>query len=228
MDELRDRYLQGKMSGAEQKAFEDELSSQEKKDLATELGIQAGLEYGFRNELRNKVTGFEARRSRAKKINPAYISIAASLFLVASLVLYFTRDQTSLFNQYYEVYPNYEITTVRGDESISSREKAYLAYDAGNYQKAIDIFSQLEALLPADYFFRGVSYIQVKEYQNALSDFEVVIDSEDKAYDNASVWYSALLFLKLENDKEAIPLLQSLSEGKSEFAIASKELLDKL
>jgi tetratricopeptide (TPR) repeat protein len=228
MDELREKYLQGKLSAAEQKAFEEGLSAHEKEELAAELGIRAGLENGFRNELRNKVAGFEDRKRTVRRINPAYISIAASIFLVSSLVLYFTRDQTPLFDQYYEVYPNYEVTAVRGEDDLSSREQAYAAYDAGDFSTAIKAFSQLDSLVSADYFFRGICYIQVTEYDKALADLDMVISIKDKDYETASIWYTALIHLKLENDDKAVPLLRELSNGASEFAITSKELLAQI
>lgn len=228
MDELREKYLQGKMTKAEQAAFEKNLSTEEKEELATELGIREGLESGFRRELLDQVAGFEEKGQEVRRINPAYISVAASLFLVATLVLYFTRDQAPLFDQYYEVYPNYEVTTVRGEEDLSKREEAYLAYDAGNYQEAIDAFNQLDSLLAADYFFRGVSYIQAEEHQKALTDFQFVIKKNDEAYHDASIWYTALLHLKMEDEQKAIPLLESLSDGDSEFADTSNKLLAQL
>lgn len=228
MDDLREKYLQGKMTEAEQKAFEEGLSAQEKEELAVELGIRSGLESGFRKELRDKVGGFEERGRIARSINPAYIGIAASLFLVASLVLYFTRDQTPLFDQYYEVYPNYEVTTVRGEEDPNSRERAYIAYDMGDYAGAIAAFSELDSLSGPDYFFRAICFIQLEDYEAALDDLSTSSVKADKNYSKAAQWYTALIYLKLENEQDAIPLLQSLSEGNSEFAEASSELIGQL
>ncbi|WP_421763534.1 tetratricopeptide repeat protein [Ekhidna sp.] len=228
MDELREKYLQGKMSEAEKKAFEKGLSPQEKQELAAELGIRAGLESSFRNELRDKVAGFEAQGKRVRRLNPAYIGIAASLFLVASFMLYFKGDQKSLFDQYYEVHPNFELTTVRGNEDPTTREKAYAAYDIGDFSGALAAFNQLDSMQNADYFFRGVSLIQLTEYKKALADFDVVINQKDKDYEVAATWYTALIHLKSENKEFAIPLLKTLSEGESEFAEISQKLLAQL
>ncbi|WP_425393069.1 hypothetical protein [Ekhidna sp.] len=228
MDELREKYLQGKMTEADQKAFEEGLSSDDREELASELGIRVGLERGFRNELKEKVAGFEKRKNKIRRINPAYISIVASLFLVASLVLYFTNDQTTLFDQYYETYPNYEVTTVRGEEDPSNRERAYLAYDQGDFSGAIQAFNTLDSMSSADYFFRGISHIQVTNYKEALTDLNEVLRLEDTDYRTASLWYKALIHLKLENEAAAIPPLEELSKGESEFATVSTELLAKL
>lgn len=228
MHELREKYIQGKLSEAERKTFEESLSVQERLELATELGIQSGLEHGFRNELRTTVAGFEKRGSAVRRINPAYISIAASLFLVASLVLFFTREQTSVFDQYYEVYPNYEVTSLRGEVDSISRMTAYAAYDAGNFELAIEEFGKIDALSSPEFFFRGVCYIQTKNYELALTDFDEVLSGDDKNYRAAAIWYSALIHLKQKNKEKAIPLLKKLSEGESEFATVSVEVLERL
>lgn len=228
MDELREKYLQGKMTEAERESFEQSLSMEEKEELAIELGIQKGLESGFRAELREKMAGFEKKGKPVRRINTAYISIAASIFIVASLTLYFTRDQQSLFDEYYQPYPNYEVTTVRGEEDSTSRMAAYAAYDVGNYELAISKFNEMEDLTAPDFFFRGVSNIQIGKLEEALDDFNKVLSRDDEDYKNASIWYVALIHLKQKDHEQAIPLLEQLSEGQSEFATTSTELLGKL
>ncbi|WP_436517967.1 tetratricopeptide repeat protein [Ekhidna sp. To15] len=225
MDDLRNKYLQGKLTESERQAFERNLSSEEKKELAYELGVRDEI---VKRELRKKVAGFEEGNRRKRMINPTYISIAASIVLVTSSVFYFMRDEESLFDQYYDQYPNYELTTTRGEENLSNRGLAYAAYDVGDYQVAIEEFNKLEVLLAPDYFFRGVSYIQVEEYNSALSDFNEVVELEDESYGNASIWYTALVHLKLNNKDKAIPILKKLAEGESEFASTATDLIAQL
>lgn len=228
MDELRDKYLQGKLNEVERKAFEEGLSKEEREELAFELGVQEGLASGFRKELREKVAGFEKKEATVRKINPAYISIAASLFIVASLVLYFTREEQSLFDQYYELYPNYEVTVVRGEEAPSSRERAYLAYDMGDFATAITEFNKLDSLASPDYFFRGICHIQLQNYEEALSDLSQEVLKGDQDYADASIWYRALVNLKLNRNENAFDLLEKLSDS-SQYAqkvtILKKELI---
>lgn len=228
MDELRDKYLQGKLTEPERKKFEEGLSEEERSELAFELGVREGLEERFRTELRETVTGFEGKERKSRNLNPVYWSVAASLVIAATLLLYFSLDSQSLFDQYYEVYPNYEVTTVRGEEDISSREKAYRSYDMGDYAGAISAFNQLESMIAADYFFRGMCYIQLQSYEEALSDLSNELLNNDEEYTEAASWYAALIHLKMENDDKALPLLKQLSTGNSEFAIKSTELLGYL
>ncbi|MBV6639426.1 MAG: hypothetical protein KI791_01855 [Cyclobacteriaceae bacterium] len=226
MDELKEKYLQGKMTDAEQKAFESGLTGSEKEKLARELGIRAGLESGFRNELRKTVAGFERKRPRVRKIYPTYISVAASVLLAASVVFYFTTSNQSLFEQYYQPYPNYEVTTLRGADK-TSREIAYSAYDEEDYIGALASFNVLETLSMSDYFFRGICHIQLQQYDQALSDLNLVA-SGDNEYSTTAKWYAALIYLELKNEAKANDLLKSLSKGESAFSASATEVLDKL
>ncbi|MEP1035622.1 hypothetical protein [Ekhidna sp.] len=225
MDELRDKYLQGKLTEAEEEAFLKNLSDEERMELAYELGVRDETTL---REIRSRIQGFKDKNAHVRKINPAYIGIAASIFLAATLVFYFTGNQQPLFDQYYQVYPNYELTTVRNEENLSNRQLAYAAYDVGDYTVAIAEFNKLDSLGAPDHFFRGVSYIQIQNFEAAFIDFQQVIVLGDKSYENAAIWYSALIHIKLENNEKAIPLLEKLGSGQSDFAATSRELLAQL
>ncbi|MEM7297553.1 MAG: hypothetical protein AAF391_04730 [Bacteroidota bacterium] len=228
MDDLRDKYLQGKLSESERKSFEEGLSKEERSELAFELGVREGLEEDLRKELRETVSGFEEKKGKTRRLNPVYVSIAATVVIAASLLFYFSGNSQSLFDQYYEVYPNYELTTVRGEEDLSSREKAYRSYDMGDYAGGIAAFNELDSMVGADYFFRGMCFIQVQSYEEAILDLSNKMLSVDKDYSEAARWYTALIHLKMKNDDKALPLLRTLSNGNSEFAQTSSELLSML
>ncbi|MEQ8808431.1 MAG: hypothetical protein RIE59_05130 [Imperialibacter sp.] len=228
MDEAREKYLQGKLTEVERKAFEENLSLEEQQELAFELGVRDRLEGELRQELRAKIEGFEKKARPVRKINPTYIGIAASLFLVASVAFFLTRQEESLFNEYYKPYPNYELTSVRGEQNINGREKAYQTYDEGEYEAAIPAFGTLDSLSAPDYFFRGIFYIEKNKEALALTDMEQVLRMKDEDYSEAATWYIALIYVKMNDAKSAIPLLESLESGNSEIAANSKKLRSEL
>lgn len=228
MDELRDKYLQGKLSEEERKAFEENLSSEERKELATELGIGRGLEGGFRKELKDKVASFENKRNKSRSINYTYIGVAASLILVASLVFIFSKEEQSLFDQYYQPYPNYEVTAVRGEEDPDLRESAYLAYDKQDYENALRTFNSMDELSEPDYFFRGICLLETGYNEGALSDFEKVISAQNKDYAYPSKWLSALIYLRMDEETLAKQFLESLINDDSEYSEKAIEILGKL
>ncbi|WOK08063.1 hypothetical protein RT717_05380 [Imperialibacter roseus] len=228
MDEVREKYLQGKLTEAEKDAFEANLSPEEQEELAFELGVRERLEEELRKELRMKVAGFEKKVRPARRINPAYIGVAASLFLVASLAFYLTRQQESLFDEYYQPYPNYELTSVRGEQNLSDRQRAYQAYDDGKYEAAAASFGKLDSLSAPDYFFRGICLIQMNNDALAVADFQRVAAMNDQDYVEAANWYTALIYVKLNDKDRAKALLEILASGNSEMASSSRKLLDRL
>lgn len=226
MDELLEKYLS--LNESERGAFEKELSSEERAELARELGIMEGLNEEFRKELRSKVGAFEQKSERAKKMNPAFIGIAASFLLVSIFTAYLLRDKESLFDQYYEAYPNYELTALRGEDDLSAREEAYKAYDAADYEFAIKQFDMLESRQTADEFFLGIAYIETEKPQEALERLQAVIGSENSDYLDAARWYAALTYLSLGEDEKARDFLDGLAKESSEWASSAAEVLKEL
>lgn len=226
MDELLETYLS--LDDSERAAFEKALSSEERAELARELGIMEGLNEEFRKELRSKVGAFEQKSERAKKMNPAFIGIAASFLLVSAFTAYLLRDKESLFDQYYEAYPNYEVTALRGEDDLSAREEAYKAYDAADYELAIKQFIILESRQAADEFFLGIAYIETDKPKEALERMQAVINSENTDYLDAAKWYAALTYLSLEEDEKARAFLNDLANESSEWASSAAEVLKQL
>lgn len=225
MDELLEKYLS--LNDQERVAFEKKLTASERKELAQELGIMEGLNDQFRKGLRSSVSAFEQRSDRVRKMNPAFIGIAASFILISSFVVYLMRDESSLFDQYYKTYPNYELTALRGDDDLSARETAYKAYDAADYELAISQFTGLEPRQSADEFFLGIAYIETNKPEEALERLQLVINMEDTDYLDAARWYVALVYLKQENETLATEFLKRLANGRSEYADQASVLLEE-
>jgi len=228
MDELREKYLQGKLSDDERKEFEAGLSEEERRALAFDLGIKEGIESEIRKELREKVSSFERSAVRKKRSNPVYIGIVASLILAASFALYLTRQEKSLFEDYYQVYPNYELTSLRGEEELTLRESAYQAYDRGDYELASTQFEKLDSVISADFFFKGISHLELNEDMSAILSLQEVIKQGDSTYQSPARWYLALIYLRQDRFEQTIPLLKQLESGNSEYANSSRELLEEL
>ena len=226
MDSQRDQYLQGKLSDDESARFEASLSEEERQELAIELGIRDGLNEGFREEIKEQLKTYESKRTIFGTINPIYYA-AAVLVLVVGVTIVFNAKDNDLFSQNYEVYPNYELTTVRGSDAVLPREQAYQAYDLGDYDLAIVAFNQMEALTTPDYFFRGLCYIETKKFDLAISDLQSVQDL-DGDYRDAASWYLSIVLVQQERYDEAKLLLEKLTKNSNEYSKESEVLLKKL
>jgi alpha-L-fucosidase len=134
--------------------------------------------------------------------------------------LYAADPSDSALKNYTEAKANYEKEPDNPDSMIwYGRRIAYL----GNYQEAIDIYTQGTEKFPADariYRHRGHRYISVREFDNAIEDFEkaasLIAGKQDEiepdGMPNAlnipvsslhtNIWYHLGLAYYLNNDLE--------------------------
>ncbi|MEP5611900.1 MAG: tetratricopeptide repeat protein [Cyclobacteriaceae bacterium] len=223
-----EKYIQGTLTDEERKAYEEEMTSEEKKEAAFEIGMRSAVEEKSRDELREKISSFEGKKATSQ-IKPAYLAIAATIALVATFTFLLRPESGSLFDQYYESYPNYEFTALRGDETSNLKEKAYSAYDLKDYDLAASTFTELLKENAEDQpaqFFRGLCFLETGNYQDGLSDLRKVAESEND-YQEAAIWYSALIQTRLKNTVEARELLDLLSDSQ-EFGERAKALSKEL
>ncbi|MDA0196627.1 MAG: hypothetical protein O2951_16570 [Bacteroidetes bacterium] len=209
-----ENYIQGKLSAEERKAQELEMTAGDKEESAFELGVRVVFEDKVRSELRKMISSFEGRSSRSTRM-PIYIGIAASVALLATFTFFLNSGKENLFDEYYKSYPNYEFTAVRGESNESVKELAYRAYDGKEYADAVNLFTQLLKESTGDVpssFFRGMSLMELRQYENALIDFNIVIEAGNE-YNEAATWYAALAQLKLENYPKAKSLLNRLFQS---------------
>ena len=229
MTDKRDKYIQGKLNKEDKHAHEVDLTSSEREELSFELGVQHALKEKFSEELRAKVSGFEAKQPKARK-TPIYIGIAASLALLATFLFINNRGEASLFDQYYEVYPNYEYSIVRGENGDDIKSRAYEAYDARDFDTASSLFSQWLSENPEDIparFFGAIANVEQGSMELALEDLKIVIESGNADYRDPATWYAALVHTQLGNKVEATTLIKQLSDL-SDFSDKSEKLLKEL
>lgn len=229
MTEKRERYVQGKMSPEEAQAFLSELTSEEQQELAFELGVKEGIGDKLRSDLREQVGQFEisARNKTESRFRP--LSIAASILLLIGLSYWYFLSSSSLYEEYYSVYPNYEVTALRNNDDLTIREQAYLAYDDGRYHAAIDLFDQLIVEnndLPA-HFFKGLGHLELGQMKEGQQHFLEVINAGHPDYEDAAIWYLALTYIKKDQYPEAKAWLQRL-ENSEDYSSLSKELASRL
>src|SRR5206468_4076024 len=97
------------------------------------------------------------------------LRIAASVLLVLfgyGGYQYASLDSTHI---YQDKFISYQLPTTRGNaETLTSLNALYVS---GNYGAVIQRFNNLESKSPSDYFLAGVSYLQQKEYAQAVTTF---------------------------------------------------------
>ncbi len=132
--------------------------------------------------------------------NPVYtwgLRIAASLLFCA---LSYSTYQVAALNPervYTESFIPYDLPTARGNaQETSGMESAYVS---GDYTAVTSQFTQLATISQRDYFLAGVSYLQQKKYDQALTAFAALRQLNtrrpDSYFEQETDYYVALAYL---------------------------------
>lgn len=231
--ELIDAYFMGELSAEDQTKFDEKL----RKDVVFQAEFQE-IKL-IKNSIRQQVRGdildqlrqqelllSERKNLLTRKSMKRFLSIAASLVLIVSLV-YLTTDKQDLtidgnaiFLENYQAYTNLELGTERGSELdlTNLKSQAYYAYDLGNYdQAAADLSKLLEVeKTAANFFYLGVSNLEIGNTEESYANFNTVINNFSE-YREQAQWYLSLALLKEGQTDEALANLVSLSINPESF-----------
>jgi tetratricopeptide (TPR) repeat protein len=234
-ENLINDYFEKSLSPEDQIQFD--LLMQSDADFAQEVHFQKNLKKAIaleeRATLKAKLQSFETAtelpKSKVKPIRVWYA--AASIILICGLGIYFTQNSTtSIYNKYYQTYPNVVAPTVRGENSANIQSEAFFEYDNGNYQKAEELFTRIYNSEKVDYalFYKALALLELDKTSDAITTFKLFDLTKNNSFTPFVKWYLALAYLK-ENQKEnAILLLQSLSDIENPQQEMAKKLLTEL
>lgn len=224
--ELLIRYLDGEMSEAERKEFENQI--------AADLSLQGELEslrlakkavqsFGLKEQIaavHSSILNEAAKQAPVIKTTPLRrvirycVSIAASILLIITSYWIFKFYTLSPDKMYASNYIAYELPTPRDTDSIppSAFEKAYRASD---YKEVIRL-SNVSGLSIKEIFLTGISFLETEEIAKAISSFQVVIAEVGKTgirnLREEAEYYLALAYLKNRDYDQALGLMIGIQE----------------
>ena len=236
---IRDYYL--KKLGADQTAKFEELyqsDSSFKKEADQVNAELLGIRAASREQLKGKFTQWEEQNSNSIEKRSGFykiMGIGASIVLLIGAVFYLIQPPSDqeLYLSYYEPYPNYEHTVARGEsnDEPSLTDQAFAMYDEENFNNANELFTELlktKVGNTAAVFFRAMSRVETDRLGEALTDFEHVITQQEADYSEAAKWYSALIYLKQNDRKKSLFILNEIAEKNGNYQVQAKELLEEL
>lgn len=222
-EQLLLKYFDGSLTETEKVVFDQLVESdvEFKSQFEFEKDVKSVIRNKENDSLKKKLQGFETELSGgSKQKNKTFwkpLSIAASIALLVGLSWFvFNSDAFNgteeLYASNYEKYPNTVYTITRGDVADESLERlAFEAYETNDYDVAITYLIELKEKTRLDYvdFYLGQAYLANGDYLKATDKFQeiILINSEFK---DEGYWYGALAKLKLEQEEEAIILLEKL------------------
>ncbi|WP_055447817.1 tetratricopeptide repeat protein [Lacinutrix mariniflava] len=160
-----------------------------------------------------------------------FLAIAASIVLLIGYFTFFNNDLTNqeIYAQHnsWEELPSLVSRSETNSSLLSNGESAFINKD---YKLAEEHFNayvsnkkevNINALL-----YLGVSQLELENYNSALKSFQKIIDSntldQSKGY-----WYKALVYLKMDDEKNTINTLNSIVKDSKNFNFVKAEKLLK-
>ena len=243
--DLIDRYFDNSLTPKEQLLFNDLL--QNDPDFKNEFIFRKDLTKVIANsqqeDLKSTLNKFEdSIRQKPKFFKiPRKWLVAASTLLVLSLGVWsvksiFFPSNQAIYEAYFQSCRNTIQPIVRGENLNTIEYKAFAAYEAHDYHKAINLFNSVENPEAAYInFYKGLSYLELDKSREAielLKPISQAIDLEGKSenFNEKANWYLALAYLKnMENKKAISQLYLILDQPDGTFKkVESKEVLKYL
>jgi hypothetical protein len=225
-----EQYLSGEMSASAKQAFRKEVSLNT--SLARELRLSRTIDDALLREdvidLRKKLLT-EMRADQKEKAEIPVIKLqtrkwwyaAASLLVLCTLAatLYLQRSPNISNDELFSSYYNSEniIDQTRGGQDLV---EAVVKFQQKDYATASTLF---KTLLNKDNdniavrFYYGISNIETKNYDNAISAFNAIISQNDNLYIEHAEWYLGLCYLKSNQREKAISQFQSVASNPDNF-----------
>jgi tetratricopeptide (TPR) repeat protein len=226
-----EKYFEGTLTPDEEKTFTKLL--EEDTDFAStfafEKNVKKAITLNERADLKKKLQSFETSKQKVKSFKIWYA--AASIILVCGIGFYFTqKTPTTIYDDYYQTYPNVVAPTVRGENNEDIKSEAFFEYDNGNYEKSLELFSKIYAVERDNYalFYKALSLMELKKTKDAISTFNAFDLSKNNSFTPFVKWYLALSYVKENQKEKAIPLLKSLTETDNPQQESARKLLSEL
>lgn len=239
---LIEKYFTNSLSPKEQDEFNRLLK--EDSDFRDEFSFQKDLKdvliQNQKKTLKKTLQHLESElNSDEKKRKYRFWMMAASIVLLIGLSFFFYQQYQqklpeNLFAANFQPYRNIVNPVVRGDKNETIEKRAFLAYENGDYYKAINLFSSVVPKSAYIDFYKAMSYMAVDKNMEAVELLTGLINTsadDDKfGLSEKAKWYLALAYLKINELEKSRELLRQITEnGQSDFKKeAAKALLDDL
>jgi tetratricopeptide (TPR) repeat protein len=178
------------------------------------------------------------------------MALAASFLLLVSVGLWFLIGQNSpkisgneqVFKDIFEPHDN--LTYVDGrsvrrvdidkkmNEKLSNLQKAFVCYDAQVYDKALQFFElpDVQQRFPNDSLnlYKAVCFLALNKTDQALISLKTVQSDPNSALHEASDWYLALTYLKINDIPKAKEILIAIQHRpENGYATRASKSLEK-
>ena len=174
----------------------------------------------------NELPSLSIRKEVLKTWHMAAASFA--LILVVGGLWYILSNNSystdRLVSKYYQ--PAHPINQFRSVEfnSDDALKEAFSFYQQNDYKNALKYFNSIENQITAK-FYSGVCYIELEQYDEAISSFNFVINDKDNLFVEQAEWYLGLIYLMDDQKNQALEQFEKISDSESYYADQAKGIL---
>ena len=141
--------------------------------------------------------------------------VAASVFILATIGLYSVKTEyfpsnEVIYETYFQSCRNTIQPVVRGENPNTIEYRAFVAYEAHDYYKAINLFNSVaDPEAPYINFYKGLSYMEINKLNRAIALLYPItkaknLKGKSANFDEKAKWYLALAYIKNNENKKAI------------------------
>lgn len=218
-EDLIEKYIQNRLSPEEKSTFDELLKNDIafKEEVALHTNVKKVVEKVDGSNFRNLISDLELKANKPAQ-RRSYVKwlVAASLILLLGLTYFLTLDTkvvttNELFTSYFEPYRNVVHPIVRSSEQQDEKALAFMAYEKGDYEKAILLFSNLYIKTKEPYylFYKANALLKLERANEAVPLLLEHLKTKDTLTEK-TYWYLALAYLKLEDRQKARKLLKEV------------------
>lgn len=217
-DEILMKYLDGELDQTERAMFESMLQKDttlQQRLEGLQIAIASVKQYGATEKVKSIHSEMMSELSfvhKEEKVVPIKkmvrysLAIAASIIIILVGVTLFTAAP-SVDKLYSDAFVDYDASTVRGSEGLTSSE---IEYQAHNYNDVV-AKANTHSLTPKDSLLVGLSYLKEDKLTEAINWFKTISAQNETRQD--AEFYLSLAYLKNKNYREALNLMKQIQSN---------------
>ena len=222
-DNLIYKYLRKELSDSEKIQFNELLKNDTrfKEDVHFQTNLQKVTQHNDDAEFKNIIATAESKYQQKSNTNTVKFSFtkwmaAASVILILGLSYFLMQKNTiatdDLFAANFEPYRNVVAPLVRGENKQDEKSKAFLAYEKGEYEVSVLLFSKLYKITNESYylFYQANALLKLERADEAIPLLQQHLKTKDSLTQKTN-WYLALAYLKINDTKKAKEMLKKVT-----------------
>lgn len=241
-----DSFLEGSMTGDDREAFMEEMAGN--RELRREIRLSGEMEkalgeqdvIALRDKLREVADSEEKVVGRGLVAPPKVSGVKqlATVAAVALLVMGFFSLQTvtnltnrNVYEAFYKAPPapsNFRDVAATPADGLT---QGFLLFNHGQYASALLLLREeanREPFNPAAVFYTGASHQGLKEYSQAVAQYDRILLHRDNLFVEQAEWYAALSLVGSHQFPEATGRLNAVVNRRGYYARDAEKLLSRI